>query len=121
MPRIILLRAQQPVLVITTEAHHFSAAFVSKGEYGLNAPSRIGSSVDVIPEKDHHVPFSDFVAQLPEKVEQRCEISVDVSDRHCSHAKTMENQACRSSRRVTFANEPRLATVRSASSAPLGC
>ena len=85
---MVVLRAFQPVLVITQEADHIGAAFVSKRQDGLNATFRIGASVDVIAEKDHHVLICDFRAQLSEKVEQCCKISVDVSYRDCRHGNT---------------------------------
>jgi hypothetical protein len=90
--RVVLLCAEQPVFVIAAKTRHPGTSFVSKAENGVNAATRIGTSVDVITEKDQDVLFSDVLAQLFEKVEKCCEISVDVSDHHCRHGKEREDK-----------------------------
>jgi hypothetical protein len=88
MARIVLLRAQQPVLVVTPQTQHLGGTLAPKRENGVDTPSRIGSSIDVVPEEYDRVACSGLVAELPQEVEQRCKIPVDISDRECGHTKT---------------------------------
>jgi hypothetical protein len=106
---VVLLRTQQPVLVISPEADNFRPSLASKREDGVDTPSCIGSSVDVVPEKHQDISLPEFVAELAEQVDEGREIPVDVPDGYSHLIEILAARPLREKLRDILADAARVA------------
>jgi hypothetical protein len=87
MMAIVAARCQQPVLVVAAKTDHSSRGSLTKFENGIYAFPGVRSSIDIVTEKDDDTSGRDRIAELGEKIVERREISVDVTNCYRAHTR----------------------------------
>ena len=85
MTGVVTHRLQHPVLVVAAEADDRRRHLTREGENRVDAALRIGTSIDVIPERHYRIAAGDFRPKLVKEIRQRSKVSVDVANRYRCH------------------------------------
>jgi hypothetical protein len=85
MASVVLIGAEQPLFVIPEQRHHESLRRTLKIDDSLDTSLRIGTPIDVVPEKDNYVLRTDLQRDPTEKVVQGREVAVHITDRYRAH------------------------------------